>query len=58
MITFICAAKGCDNENVEYNSLGNPAMAICGGCKQILIGTNERPDPEVQTYTITSQEQE
>ena len=53
MIDFTCEANGCDNQNVQYNFLGNPETAICGGCKATLIGTNERPDPEIVNYTIT-----
>jgi hypothetical protein len=47
MITFICNELDCPNKDVEYNSLGNPATAECGGCKAILAGTNERPDPVI-----------
>ena len=46
MITFTCNKENCPNKNVEYNTLGNPSTAECGGCKTTLVGTNERPDPE------------
>jgi hypothetical protein len=49
MITFECDKDGCDNKDVAYNFLGNPPFAECGGCKTILTGVNERPDPEVET---------
>jgi hypothetical protein len=47
MITFTCNEKDCPNKEVEYHSLGNPETAECGGCKSVLTGTNERPDPEL-----------
>jgi hypothetical protein len=46
MITFNCNQDDCANKGVDYNFLGNPVTAECGGCKSLLIGTNERPDPE------------
>jgi hypothetical protein len=48
MITFLCTKKDCANKDIEYNFLGNPVTAECGGCKETLVGTNERPDPEIQ----------
>jgi hypothetical protein len=47
MITFQCDKDACDNKGVAYNFLGNPKAAECGGCKETLIGTNERPDPVI-----------
>jgi hypothetical protein len=47
MITFTCNEKDCANEGIDYNMLGNSQTALCGGCKQTLTGTNERPDPEL-----------
>jgi hypothetical protein len=46
MITFTCNKENCPNKEIEYNFLGNPVTAECGGCKTVLTGTNERPDPE------------
>jgi hypothetical protein len=47
MITFTCNEKDCKNSGIDYNFFGNNATAECGGCKSVLIGTNERPDPEI-----------
>ena len=47
MITFCCDKKDCQNQGIDYNMLGNPKTALCGGCKETLTGTNERPDPEL-----------
>jgi hypothetical protein len=47
MVTFKCDSNDCDNKDVEYNFLGNTKIAMCGGCKTILIGNDLRPDPEV-----------
>jgi len=52
MITFTCHKDECANKEVEYNFLGNPSTAECGGCKSILTGTNERPDPELPEETL------
>lgn len=49
MITYKCTKKDCPNKDVKYNSLGDTATAECGGCKTILIGTDLREDPEIQT---------
>ena len=49
MFTFTCNEKDCANKNIEYNVLGNSSVAECGGCKTILTGTDERPDPELPT---------
>jgi len=46
MVTFKCEADGCANKDVVYNFLGNPETAMCGGCKETLTATDERPDPE------------
>jgi hypothetical protein len=48
MIDFECNDKECANQGITYASLGNPSWAECGGCKAILTGTNQRPDPEIQ----------
>ena len=47
MITVKCEKNDCPNSNVEYNLLGTPSQVECGGCKDTLTGTNERPDPEL-----------
>jgi hypothetical protein len=49
MFTFTCNKKDCPNKEIEYNVLGNSSAAECGGCKAILTGTDERPDPEIPT---------
>ena len=46
MVTFKCESKGCENKDVEYNFLGNPETAMCGGCKETLTATDLRDDPE------------
>jgi hypothetical protein len=58
MISFICNQKDCPNEAVEYNFLGNPLTAECGGCKSLLTGTNEQPDPQQTEIFLGSAEQE
>jgi hypothetical protein len=51
MVTFKCTVKDCANENVEYNFLGDPETAMCGGCNQTLLATDLRNDPEqLSTY--------
>jgi hypothetical protein len=52
MITFKCSVKSCPNRDVEYNFLGDPNFAECGGCKTNLTGYNPQPDPELQQYII------
>jgi hypothetical protein len=47
MITFKCEKPSCSNLNVEYNFLGNPSSVECGGCKDVLTGYNQQPDPEI-----------
>jgi hypothetical protein len=47
MITFTCNSKDCKNEGVDYNFFGFDKTAECGDCKSMLVGTNERPDPEL-----------
>lgn len=51
MVTVICNADGCDNSGIEYNVLGQPAFVECGGCKAHLDPTDERPDPEIPSWT-------
>jgi len=58
MITFICEVKECRNNSVEYNFLGNPKTAECGGCKATLEGKNHRPDPEMPTVFWGANNQE
>jgi hypothetical protein len=58
MIDFICNEKNCPNEGIQYNFLGNPKTADCGGCKNVLIGTNERPDPEPIPVFLDLQKQD
>jgi hypothetical protein len=47
MIDFTCTTESCKNQGIVNAFLGNPKEALCGGCSSILIGTNERPDPEI-----------
>lgn len=47
MITFKCIVDNCKNKDIEYNFLGNPNTAECGGCGIILIGYDLREDPEI-----------
>jgi hypothetical protein len=47
MVTFTCKEKGCANEKVNYNFLGNPETAECGGCGVILKAKDLRDDPEI-----------
>ena len=58
MFTFTCNEKDCANKEIEYNIIGDSPFAECGGCKAILNGTNERPDPEVQAPSFGVPEQE
>jgi hypothetical protein len=58
MITFTCNEKDCPNQAIDYNFLGNDKTAECGGCKTMLIGTNERPDPEQAAPFLGSPELE
>lgn len=46
MVTFKCEADGCANNGIEYNFLGNPETAMCGGCKETLEAKDLRDDPE------------
>ena len=50
MVTFTCVNDECDNANIDYNFLGNPETALCGGCKETLTATDERPDPEEEEF--------
>lgn len=45
MVTFTCNEKGCANDKVVYNFLGNPETAECGGCCSILVAQDLRDDP-------------
>jgi len=47
MIDFTCTNDSCKSKGIENTFLGNPKEAVCGGCSSILVGTNERPDPEI-----------
>jgi len=47
MVTFKCVQDNCANKDVEYNFLGNPETAMCGGCKQTLVASDFRNDPKV-----------
>jgi hypothetical protein len=49
MFTFTCNEKDCANKGVEYNVPGNLPLVECGGCKTMLTGANERPDPVSNT---------
>jgi hypothetical protein len=53
MVTFVCTEKDCPNENVTYNFFGNPETAMCGGCKQTLVASDLRDDPEVTPATFS-----
>ena len=46
MVTFKCIQDDCVSKDVEFNFLGNPELAQCGGCKETLIATDLRDDPE------------
>jgi hypothetical protein len=52
MVTIKCIADNCINQNVEYNFIGNPEFVECGGCKEHLIGTDLREDPEVTSMIL------
>jgi hypothetical protein len=52
MITFKCTKTECPNANIDYNFLGNPETAECGGCKTTLVGFDERTDPEVRAINL------
>ena len=47
MVTFTCIEKDCANEGVDYNFLGEPESAMCGGCKAKLEAKDLRPDPVI-----------
>jgi hypothetical protein len=49
MVTLKCVQDDCISKDIEFNFLGNPELAECGGCKEILIATNHRDDPEQST---------
>jgi hypothetical protein len=55
MVTFKCTDKNCVNKEVEYNFLGNPETAMCGGCKTTLLATDLRPDPEIFEPVLPSE---
>ena len=46
MVSFKCEQDECINKNVVYNFTGFPDSAMCGSCKETLLPTDERPDPE------------
>ena len=52
MVTFTCKVKDCPNEKVQYNFLGNPENAECGGCHAILEANDLRDDPEAIDMTV------
>jgi hypothetical protein len=55
MVTLKCTKDECVNKDIEFNFLGNPELAECGGCKEILIATDLRDDPEeLETYGFTN----
>ena len=56
MFTFTCTEKNCANQDIQYNVLGSSSLAECGGCKATLLGTNERPDPEIQARVFGAPE--
>jgi hypothetical protein len=45
MVTFKCTNENCVNSNVEYNFLGEIALADCGGCSAQLQSFDLRDDP-------------
>jgi hypothetical protein len=45
MVTFTCNKKDCKNEGIDYNFLGEPETAQCGGCNETLEAKDLRPDP-------------
>ena len=52
MVTFKCDLADCANKGVEYNFLGNPEIAECGGCQTMLEAYDQRPDPEPTPFPI------
>jgi len=46
MVTFKCEQDECANKEFAYNFIGNPEYAMCGGCKETLIGFDLRDDPD------------
>lgn len=52
MVTFKCIADDCVNKDIEYNFIGNPETAECGGCKTILEAYDLREDPELPQSTF------
>jgi len=43
MITlFTCTKAECPNVDIEYRMIDATPTAMCGGCKQTLIGTIEQ----------------
>lgn len=47
MITlFICNEEGCANSGVLYRMEDANPVAICGGCKAVLIGTPEQEEKQ------------
>jgi len=51
MVTFKCTVNHCANKDVEYNFLGSPQTAMCGGCKQTLVASDLRDDPQLTAPT-------
>jgi hypothetical protein len=49
MVTFTCEKNECENKGIDYNFLGNPKHAQCGGCETVLEAKDERPDPINET---------
>ena len=51
MVTLKCIQDECVSKDIEFNFLGNPELAECGGCNEVLIATDFRDDPEeLETY--------
>jgi hypothetical protein len=47
MVSVKCVNENCVSYEINFNVLGNPPFVECGGCKEHLIGTDLREDPEV-----------
>jgi len=58
MVTFTCHAGNCANKDLDYNFLGSPEFALCGGCKAKLEPKDLRDDPELpEPFVLTAQPQ-
>lgn len=44
IILFVCDGKDCANKGVVYRMDSETSTALCGGCKETLIGTPEQEE--------------